>query len=181
MLFCDLPWAALFAFMPILLSKLGAEIESSVYIYLTLVIQSIFCIPGTFLSSYLVTTRFGRKWTSVVGFICTSLSVLFFLASNSYTTVIVSTCLINFFDFIGFSSIMALVTESFPIELRSLGLGYSNAVLKLGGVISPLLIGFIFDQANGIVLGVLVISASFMMVSVFACLLKEPERKYSNM
>jgi putative MFS transporter len=176
-----MPWSALYAFMPILLSEIGAELESSLSIYLALLIQSFFCIPGTLLSTYLVTTRLGKKWTSVLGFTLTSFSVLFFLVSRSYLEVLISTCLMNFFDFIGFSSMMALVTESFPVELRSLGLGYSTAVLKFGGVISPVLIGLIFDQSNGIVLGVLLLCFFFLLISLFSSFLREPERKYSNL
>lgn len=180
MVTCDLPWAALYSFMPILLSEIGAEIKSSFLLYLTLLIQSSFCIPGTVLSSFLATTSFGRKWTTVLGFFMTSASVLFFLVSSNYPMVLVSTCLINFFDFLGFSTLMALVTESYPTNLRSLGLGWATAMLKLGAVISPAAIGYVFDQDGGIVVGVIILSFFFMSVAIFSCFLQEVNIIYSD-
>lgn len=180
MVICDLPWAALYSFMPILLSEIGAEIKSSFLLYLTLLIQSIFFIPGTVLSSFLVNTKFGRKWTTVFGFLMTSASVLFFLVSENYAMVLVSTCLINFFDFLGFSTLMALVTESYPSNIRSLGLGWASAMLKLGAVISPAAIGYIFDQQGGIVLGVLILSFFFSLIGLASCFLQETNTVYSD-
>ena len=94
--------------------------------------------------------------------------------------VLVSTCLINFFDFLGFSTLMALVTESYPTNLRSLGLGWATAMLKLGAVISPAAIGYVFDQDGGIVVGVIILSFFFMSVAIFSCFLQEVNIIYSD-
>ena len=177
----DVSYAALLAFMPILLTSIGNNIRSQLEIYITILIQTIMGVPGSLLSAYLSKSKIGKKWTIFLGFFLCGLSVLLFLASSQYWMVLVSTCCINFFNQMGYSSFIAFTAESYPVELRALAVGWANAWCKFGGVLSPISIGFIFGIEGGIFYGVFLISFCFCLVGVIALFFKENKLLYREL
>ncbi|OMJ93477.1 hypothetical protein SteCoe_3599 [Stentor coeruleus] len=173
----DAAYGSLQAFMPILLQNLGSNLSSRLEIYSTVLAQVCLGIPGSILSSYLVTTFLGMKWTICLGFVLSGICVFLFLISNVYWMVLLTTSFINFFDFLGYSSSQAIVQESYPVRIRSLGVGWTNACCKFGGFISPIIIGLIFEVDGGMTLGVFIIAIFFGLVGVCACFLDEPKGK----
>lgn len=159
--------------MPILLSSIGSNIRSALEIYITILIQTSMGIPGSILSAYLSKMKVSKKWVIFLGFLLCGLSVLLFLVSSQYWMVLLSTCCINLFNQMGYSSFIAYTAESYPVELRALAVGWANAWCKFGGVVSPVTIGFIFGIEGGIVLGVFIISICFCLVGFIALFLKE--------
>ena len=76
----------------------------------------------------------------------------------------------------GYSSMMAIIPESYPINVRSIGVGWSNAWCKFGGVVSPVTLGIIFGLNGGIVIGVLLLALCYGVVGVVAAFYDEPKR-----
>lgn len=163
--------------MPILLQKLGTNLSSRLEIYSTVLAQVCLGIPGSLLSSYLVTTVLGMKWTICSGFALSGVCVFLFLISNAYWMVLLTTSFVNFFNFLGYSSSQAIVQESYPVSIRSLGVGWTNVCCKFGGFISPIAIGLIFDVGGGMTLGVFIIAIFYGLVGVSACFFDEPKGK----
>lgn len=89
--------------------------------------------------------------------------------------VLLTTSFINFFNFLGYSSSQAIVQESYPVSIRSLGVGWANACCKFGGFISPIAIGLIFGVDGGMTLGVFIIAISYSLVGVCAWFFDEPK------
>ena len=170
----DFSFSALMAFMPILLSDVGAKIDNDIQLYGTIIAQEFLGIPGTILSSYLVTTFMGKRWTTSSSFIIPALCVFMFLTSTQYWMVLLSTSLIYFFNFMGYASLMAIVQESYPVSIRALGVGWANAWCKFGGVLSPVTVGLLFELEGGMALSVLIISVSFGAVGIVSAFLVEP-------
>lgn len=170
-------YSALVSFMPILLNKIGTKITNSTELYGTILAQVFLGIPGTLISSYLVTTVLKKKWTTSISFLLASLCVFIFLISTKYWMVLLSTSFIYFFNFMGYASIMAIIPESYPVNVRSIGTGWVNAWCKFGGVISPVAVGILFDLEGGITLSVLLISLCFAAVGVISAFFTEPNAK----
>ena len=174
MFLSDVSYSALSTFMPILLNKIGTKIDNDLEIYGTILAQTFLGIPGTLISSYLATTGFGKKWTTAMGFFLSGLSVFIFLVSTQYWMVLLSTSFISLFNFMGYSTIMAIIPESYTVDIRSLGVGWANSWCKFGGVVSPVTIGIIFELDGGVVLAVFILSLSFAAVGVLAAFFDEP-------
>ena len=175
MFLSDFSYAALMAFMPLLLSEVGAKIDNDLQIYGTILSQDFLGIPGTLISAYLVTTFLGKRWTSSGSFILTALCVFIFLTSTSYWMVLLSTSLIYFFNFMGYASLMAILQESYPVSIRALGVGWANSWCRFGGVLSPITVGLLFGVDGGMALSVLIISLSFGAVGLVSAFLPEPQ------
>lgn len=180
MFFSDLSFSALSTFMPILLEKVGTQSLTDFEIYATVLAQISLGIPGSIASAYLVKTFLGKKWTTSIAFVVTALFVFFFLASNQYWMVLVSTSFISFFNFVGYSGLMAIITESYPVKIRSLGVGWANAWCKFGGIVSPVTVGLLIESSQGTVIAVLLISFCFLVVGVISAFFKEPVPKAIN-
>lgn len=175
MFLSDFSYSGLLVFMPIILSRSKSHISSQIGIYSTIVGQILVGMPGSFVSSFLVHRGYQKRWLVVTGFILCGLSVFFFLLANEYWMVFLAICLNYFFNNIGYSSIIALITESYNVRIRSLGVGWANGWSNVGGAISPLVLGVIFEIEGDILLGVFLLSISFGIVGVLALFLTEPK------
>jgi hypothetical protein len=176
MFLADVSYSSLMSFMPILLNSIGTKITSDVAIYSIILLQTTMGIFGSFLAAYLDTTAYGQKWSAFIGFVMSGVCVLAFLGSSQYWMVVVSTSFINFFDFVGYSSIMSLIPQSYPVYSRAMSMGWANSWCKFGGSISPVTIGLIFEAENGMIVGVFILSMCFIASGALSALLKNPPK-----
>lgn len=175
MFLSDFSYSGLLIFMPIILEGSKLADSSQIIIYSMIVGQILAGMPGSFVSSHLVNKGYQKRWIVVAGFIFCGLSVFFFLLANQYWTVFVATSLNYFFNNIGYSTIIALITESYSVQVRSLGVGWANGWSNVGGAFSPLILGVIFEFEGNIIIGVFLISVFFCLVGIFAVFLTEPK------
>lgn len=175
MFLSDFSYSGLLVFMPIILSKSKSHISNQIVIYSIIVGQILAGMPGSFVSSYLVRKGYQKRWIVVVGFIFCGLSVFFFLLAFEYWMAILATSLNYFFNNIGYSTIIALITESYNVHVRSLGVGWANGWSNVGGAISPIVLGVIFELEGDILLGVFLVSVFFCLVGILAIFLTEPK------
>ena len=180
MFLSDVSYSSLSTFMPILLHKIGSKSSNSIEIYGTILLETSLAIPGAFLSAYLVTTPLGMKWTTSISFLISGICIFFFLVSSKYWMVLLSTCLINSFNFMGYAGLVAIIPESYPIHIRSLGVGWANAWCKFGGVISPVTIGLLIESTSGTIIAVFILACGFCGVGLISSLFDEPSVKSQN-
>lgn len=159
--------------MPYFLNNIPNKVTDDASIYGTIILQISLGSTGTFVASKLVDTRFGRKWTVIIAYICCGVFTFLFLLAFNYWMILFSTVLIYFFNYIGFSAFFLLVPENYPTNIRAIGQSWVNAVSKFGGVISPFTLGLLTELNNGVTLGVFLIALSFGVVGVFGLLVKE--------
>ena len=170
----DLSFSATVLFMPSFLNQLGVVSKG---LYSTMVLQMSTGIPGIALASYTVETCLGRKGTVAVGYFLCGLSCWLFMVSNSYLEVLVFSCGIYLFSFTGYSAAYTLVSESYPTEIRSLGVGWTHAWCKFGGFVSPLTVGVLLQNEGGLYISILIVGFCFSVVGVLALLTTETRNR----
>ena len=77
----------------------------------------------------------------------------------------------------GFSALYTITPESYETEVRNMGVGYSNALGKLGAIIGPAILGLLLEINNGEELGLVGISVILLSVGVVSTLLAETKGK----
>ena len=159
--------------MPYFLSNIPNKVTDDAHIYGTILLQITLGSTGTFASSKLVDTRFGRKWTMIISYLCCGVFSFLFIIANSYWLILVSTVLIYFFNYIGFAAFFLLVPENYPTNIRAIGQSWVNAASKFGGVLSPFTLGLLVKIDNGVIIGIFLIALSFGLVGAFGLLVKE--------
>ena len=177
MFLSDVSYSALIEFMPILLVRTKSGAKSRIEVYSIILAQLAVGIPGSLISSYMVTKKYRKKYIISIGFLLCGVSVFFFVIAWEYWIVILATLLINLFNQMGYSCLLVIITESYATDIRALAVGWANAWCKFGGVVSPITIGIIFEVQGNIILGVFILSLAFCVVGVFSILLKEPENE----
>ena len=96
---------------------------------------------------------------------------------NSYLEVLVFSCGIYLFSFTGYSAAYTLVSESYPTEIRSLGVGWTHAWCKFGGLVSPLTVGVLLQNEGGLYISILIVGFCFSVVGVLALLTTETRNR----
>mmetsp|Transcript_9544 Transcript_9544/g.14216 ORF Transcript_9544/g.14216 Transcript_9544/m.14216 type:complete len:428 (+) Transcript_9544:143-1426(+) len=159
-------------FMPELLKESGGEVKG-VMLYMTIVIQQAAGIPGVFVSTKLVESRLGRKITLIFSVVVTGLFAFLFLVARSYALILTFTSLSSFFNYITFSCLYLITPESYHTEVRNTGVGIANSSAKLGGLIAPLLTGFMLDIKDGFSITLIAMSVMYWGSGLSALMLKE--------
>jgi len=169
---------ALTDFMPILLEKTGEEsMESGLWMYLTVMMQQGFALPGILFATWLVETPLGRKWTLALPFVVSGVFAYAFILANSYTTIVVFTTLTNIFSMMAFSALYTITPESYGTDVRNSGVGWANALGKLGGIIAPSIFGIMLDLKHGTEMTIVSISLILISVGAISVLLRETRNK----
>lgn len=138
-------------------------------ICLALAINAIAEMPGLLLTVILIESV-GRRWVltgNLVGIILTCISMILFV--NTQLTFIISSAFLYFFIVSVWASIYIYLPELFPTQLRSRAFAVCATFAKVGGMISPIVFGRLWDKVkasgdvgNG---GVVVLS---LVVGVYA-------------
>lgn len=128
----------LFLWLPSVLIQRGFSVIHS-FRY-TLVI-SVAQLPGYFLAAYLI-DKINRKL--VMGIYMTGIIIGAFLFATAQTTAMVmfGSILLSFFTLGAWGIMIALTPTQYPIELRGMGIGFTQSIGRIGATIGPYLVGF---------------------------------------
>lgn len=173
----DLGYFGLLEFMPYFLSSIPDKVTNDARIYETIIAQIAIGSLGPFLSSKLVETSLGRKWTVIISYLCCGVFSFLFLIADSYWIVLGSTVLIYFFNATGFSTFFLMTPENFPTNIRAFGVSWVNGISKFGGFLAPFTLGLMIGVDGGVVIGIVLISVSFGFVAACGLLVKETKGK----
>ena len=77
----------------------------------------------------------------------------------------------------GFSALYTITPESYKTEIRNLGVGYANALGKLGAILGPATLGLLMSVKHGEAIGLITIALIFLSVGFLAVLLPETRGK----
>lgn len=83
------------------------------------------------------------KATFVLTFVM--FAVFGLLADNPFIVIAIVSTVTGFFTFGGNSGVMALGTISYPLDIRTTGLGYAYAVGKIGSMLAPVVGGLLLS------------------------------------
>lgn len=106
-------------------------------------------LPGYFTAAWCI-ERFGRKFVLAVYLIGTAISAFLFGNAESTALLITSGILLSFFNLGAWGGLYAYTPEQYPTMIRGTGSGSAAAFGRLGGVLGPLLVGYLVAQETPI-------------------------------
>lgn len=98
-------------------------------------------LPGYFTAAWLI-ERMGRKFVLVVFLSGTALSALVFGNADSTAVLITAGMFLSFFNLGAWGALYAYTPEQYPTIIRATGAGMAAAAGRIGGVLGPLLVGW---------------------------------------
>lgn len=132
-------------------------------------------LPGYFVAAWLI-ERIGRKLTLILFLTGTALSAIGFGFAQGITMLIIAGMLLSFFDLGAWGALYAYSPEQYPKEIRTTGTGMAAGIGRIGGIIGPLLIGYL-TQRGFALSGVFIIFFISIMIAVLAIIILGKETK----
>lgn len=132
-------------------------------------------LPGYFTAAWCI-ERFGRKFVLSVYLIGTASSALLFGNAESTALLITSGILLSFFNLGAWGGLYAYTPEQYPTIIRGTGSGSAAAFGRLGGVLGPLLVGYLVAQ-NTPISTIFTIFCISIFIAAFAVIFLGKETK----
>ncbi len=99
-------------------------------------------LPGYFTAAWLI-ERFGRKFVLSTYLLGTAVSAYFFGAAESFSQLMAFGMLLSFFNLGAWGALYAYTPEQYPTVIRATGAGMAAAVGRIGGILGPLMVGYL--------------------------------------
>lgn len=129
----------LFLWLPsVLVLKGFTLIKSFQYVLIMTIAQ----LPGYFTVAWLI-ERIGRKPILVTFLIGTAVSAYFFGNADTKITLLLSGVFLSYFHLGVWGATYAYTPEQYPEDIRATGSGMAASFGRIGGIIGPLLIGYL--------------------------------------
>ncbi|MBI4319581.1 MAG: MFS transporter [Chloroflexi bacterium] len=135
----------LFVWLPSLLVDAGFTLASSFEYALVITFAQ---IPGTILAGVLV-DKVGRKRTIVPFLFLCALASYFLGFARSTEAVLFWGSAMAFFNLGAWGVMTAYTAELYPTRLRSTGVGWAGSFGRTGGVLAPVVTGFVLGTWGG--------------------------------
>ncbi|WP_138494789.1 MFS transporter [Paenibacillus pinistramenti] len=133
----------MFLWLPTVMAGKGySTVKSFEYVLIMTIAQ----LPGYFTAAYFI-EKFGRKFVLVIYLLMTALSALWFGHASSLSSLLTAGVCLSFFNLGAWGAMYAYSPEQYSTKLRSTGVGMATAFGRIGGVLGPLLVGYMRDQA----------------------------------
>jgi len=149
----------IFTWLPSLMVGQGySVIKTFEYVLIMTLAQ----LPGYFAAAYLV-DRIGRKGT-LSGFLAASaVCAYFFGQGGSSATVLCWGSIMSFFNLGAWGVVYTYTPELYPTRVRALASGWAAAVGRVGGILAPVIVGYMITGDDGFN-NVFVMFAAVMLV-----------------
>lgn len=128
----------MFLWLPSVLIKRGFSVVHSFGYTL---LMSFAQLPGYFLAAYLM-GKMSRKKVLGIYLIGTIIGAFLFGTAQTVWLVVLSSCILSFFTLGAWGIMIALTPIQYPIEIRGVGIGFTQSIGRIGATIGPYLIGF---------------------------------------
>lgn len=162
----------MFLWLPsVMVMKGFSLIKSFQYVLIMTIAQ----LPGYFTAAWLI-ERAGRKFVLITYLIGTTVSAYFFGSADSLVALMLSGIFLSFFNLGAWGALYAYTPEQYPTEIRGTGVGMATAFGRIGGILGPLLVGYLVSQKTSINT-IFVIFCITIIVGVLAVLLFGKETK----
>ncbi|WP_313891939.1 MFS transporter [Psychrobacillus sp.] len=129
----------MFLWLPsVMVMKGFSLIKSFEYVLIMTLAQ----LPGYFSAAWLI-EKVGRKFVLVTYLLGTAASAFVFGGAEATTLLVISGMLLSFFNLGAWGALYAYSPEQYPTVIRATGSGMAAAVGRVGGILGPLLVGFL--------------------------------------
>ncbi|MDP4172239.1 MAG: MFS transporter, partial [Bacillota bacterium] len=136
----------MFLWLPsVMIMKGFSLIKSFEYVLVMTLAQ----LPGYFSAAWLI-EKVGRKFVLVAYLIGTAVSAYFFGTAESLPLLITAGAFLSFFNLGAWGALYAYTPEQYPTDVRGSGAGLAASFGRIGGVLGPLLVGYMVSQKIGI-------------------------------
>ncbi|AMR05439.1 MULTISPECIES: MFS transporter [Bacillus] len=132
-------------------------------------------LPGYFTAAWFI-ERLGRKFVLVTYLIGTACSAYLFGVADSLTVLIVAGMLLSFFNLGAWGALYAYTPEQYPTVIRGTGAGMAAAFGRIGGILGPLLVGYLVASEASLSL-IFTIFCGSILIGVFAVIILGQETK----
>ncbi|HHT7068450.1 MFS transporter [Bacillus thuringiensis] len=132
-------------------------------------------LPGYFTAAWFI-ERLGRKFVLVTYLIGTACSSYLFGVADSLTVLIVAGMLLSFFNLGAWGALYAYTPEQYPTVIRGTGAGMAAAFGRIGGILGPLLVGYLVASEASLSL-IFTIFCGSILIGVFAVVILGQETK----
>jgi putative MFS transporter len=129
-----------FTWIPGLLIQHGMSITKSFAYSLAMYVAQ---IPGYFSAAW-CNERFGRQKTIASYMVLGGAAALSMTVLQSNAAIMVAGMCLSFFMNGTYAGVYAYTSEVFPTSIRTTGTGVASAVGRVGAIVSPTLVGYIF-------------------------------------
>jgi putative MFS transporter len=106
-------------------------------------------LPGYFTAAWLI-EKMGRKFVLTAYLIGTAVSAYFFGNAETLPLLLTSGMLLSFFNLGAWGALYAYTPEQYPTTIRGTGSGMAAAIGRVGGILGPLLIGYLVGAGSSI-------------------------------
>lgn len=136
-------------------------------------------LPGYFTVAWLI-DRIGRRWILMIFLFGTLLSATAFGLAESTGQLLLFGSLLSFFNLGAWGAMYAYTPEQYSARVRATGAGMAAAVGRIGGILGPLMVGFLL--ASGVSLGIIFALFSLaILLAILAILFLGQETKQSRL
>lgn len=136
----------MFLWLPsVMVMKGFTLIKSFEYILIMTLAQ----LPGYFTAAWFI-EKFGRKFVLVVYLVGTAISAYLFGTAETAAMLMISGILLSFFNLGAWGALYAYTPEHYPTAIRGTGSGMAASFGRIGGIIGPLLVGYLVAQQTSI-------------------------------
>ncbi|MGK9484459.1 MFS transporter [Bacillus tropicus] len=132
-------------------------------------------LPGYFTAAWFI-ERLGRKFVLVTYLIGTACSAYLFGVAESLTVLILAGMLLSFFNLGAWGALYAYTPEQYPTVIRGTGAGMAAAFGRIGGILGPLLVGYLVASQASLSL-IFTIFCGSILIGVLAVIILGQETK----
>lgn len=162
----------MFLWLPsVMVMKGFSLIKSFQYVLIMTLAQ----LPGYFTAAWLIERR-GRKFVLVSYLIGTALSAYFFGNADGLGLLITSGIFLSFFNLGAWGALYAYTPEQYPTNIRGTGAGMAASFGRIGGILGPLLVGYLVARDHDISI-IFTIFCAAILVGAVAVLFMGQETK----
>lgn len=98
-------------------------------------------LPGYFTAAWLI-EKVGRKFVLVCYLTGTAIAAYFFGVAETAVQLVIAGMLLSFFNLGAWGALYAYTPEQYPTAIRATGVGMAAGVGRMGGILGPLLVGY---------------------------------------
>ncbi|WP_338778960.1 MFS transporter [Metabacillus sp. FJAT-52054] len=132
----------MFLWLPSVMTMKGFTlIKSFEYVLIMTLAQ----LPGYFSAAWLIEKK-GRKFVLIVYLSGTALSAYFFGNAETPALLLASGMFLSFFNLGAWGALYAYTPEQYPTSIRGTGSGMAASFGRIGGILGPLLVGYLIKM-----------------------------------
>ena len=128
-----------FTWIPTLLTKEGLTITKSFQFSILIYLAQ---IPGYFSAAYF-NDKIGRKKVIVLYLLFAAISAFFMSEAHTSAPIVIWGFLMSFFMNGTFAGVYTYTPEQYPTLVRATGMGSASSFGRIGGLLAPIIIGYI--------------------------------------